>query len=291
MRESRPIPLAMGMVALLILSTMIAGRISSFRDSKSRNNASRDCSGLLALISGSPYFTFGFRNFLADVAWLEAVQTAGEKRLKDADYRLLSCQLDIVSDFDPRFTMPYLLGGLFLSESDAHSKDALALLSKGKPHHSTDWRFPFYIGYIQYFSLGDTTTAGRSMEEAARLPGSPPYLPMLATRMLSEAKDPEAALALLSSIADQETDPIRQRALERRIREVVVEKDLQTLERAVEAYRRVTGRSPETLTALVETGMIRAVPREPNGGKYVMDRGGMVRSNRVRQRLQVFRKR
>jgi hypothetical protein len=272
----------------LAVSTILAGRMSSIRLSGDGNPAAGDCSGLFALISKTPVFSFGFRNLLADVVWLKAVQTAGNKRLKDAEYRLLSCQLNIVADFDSRFVIPYLLGGLVLSESNEHAGDALNLLARGKPHHAKDWRFPFYMGYIQYFSFGETMEAGRSMREAAQIPGSPQYLPLLATRMLSEAKDPEAALALLFSVASQETDPVRRGALERRMREVVVERDLQMLERSIESYRRMTGAFPGSLQALVESGLIAAVPREPNGGRYLLEPGGKVRSDRVAQRLRVF---
>jgi hypothetical protein len=274
---------------LLTMSMPLAVRLAPLR-LPGRGPGNGDCSGMLALISKTPSFSFGFRNLFADVAWLEAVQTAGNKRMQDADYRLLSCQLNIVADFDPRFDIPYLLGGLVLSESPDYSEDALLLLARGKPQHSRDWRFPFYMGYIQYFSFGETMEAGKSMREAALLPGSPTYLPLLATRMLSEGKDPEAALALLSSIAAQETDPVRRGALERRMREVAVERDLQSLERAVQSYRRVTGAYPRTLRDLVDGGLIRTIPREPNGGVYILEPGGKVRSSKVAQRLRVFQR-
>ena len=129
------------------------------------------------------------------------------------------------------------------------------------------------------------------MAEAARLPGSPAYLPGLASRMLSEAREPEVALALLAPIVRQESDPARRAVLERRIREVTVERDLQALERAVERYREKTGTAPTDLSDLVREGILASVPVEPNGGNYVIDRGGKVRSDRVAQRLQVFQQR
>ena len=129
------------------------------------------------------------------------------------------------------------------------------------------------------------------MAEAARLPGSPAYLPGLASRMLSEAREPEVALGLLAPIVRQESDPARRAVLERRIREVTVERDLQTLERAVETYREKTGAVPESLPDLVREGILERIPPEPNGGKYILDRGGKVRSDRVAQRLQVFQQR
>jgi hypothetical protein len=128
------------------------------------------------------------------------------------------------------------------------------------------------------------------MAEAARLPGSPAYLPGLATRMLTEAREPEAALKLLEPIVLQESDPARRAVLERRIREVTVERDLQMLERAVGKYREKTGTMPADLSALVREGILAAIPREPNEGRYLLMPGGKVRSDRVSQRLRVFQK-
>ena len=128
------------------------------------------------------------------------------------------------------------------------------------------------------------------MAEAARLPGSPAYLPGLASRMLSEAREPEAALRLLEPIVRQESDPARRAVLERRIREVTVERDLQALERAVKTYREKMGTVPRELPDLVRAGILAGIPPEPNGGRYVIDRGGKVRSDRVAQRLRVFQK-
>jgi len=71
---------------------------------------------------------------------------------------------------------------------------------------------------------------------------------------------------------------------------VAVERDLQILERAVETYREKTGALPQELPDLVREGILRRIPTEPNGGRYLLDAGGKVRSTRVTRRLLVFRK-
>ncbi|HSE14278.1 MAG TPA: hypothetical protein VLB08_01675, partial [Candidatus Deferrimicrobium sp.] len=246
--------------------------------------------GLLDAISNHPSYSFGFRNFLADVVWLEAVQVAGNLKMTPGDYDRLHDLLNVVANFDPKFEIPYLLGGLVLGESPDHAQEALEVLERGRTNHPSRWQFPFYIGFTHYFSLGDGIAGGKAMGEAARLPGSPAYLPGLASRMLTEAREPEAALKLLEPIARQETDPARRAVLERRIREVTVERDLQELEMAVEAYRGKMGVPPRDLSDLVRAGIVSAIPEEPNGGRYLMEPGGRVRSDRVSQRLRVFQK-
>ena len=245
---------------------------------------------LVAGISRFPVFAFGFRNFLADLTWLQAVQVAGNKEMSPEDYDRLSLLLNVVANFDPRFDVPYLLGGLVLGESPAHARDALGILSRGRVQYPSDWRLPFYIGYTHYFVLRDPVEGGKAMAESARLPGAPEYLPRLAARMLAEGRNPDLALSFLTLMIGQETDAIRRKALEQRYREVLVERDLQSLEMAVAAYRASTGRNPERLADLVRNGFLASVPREPGGGSYRITPDGSVYSDRIRQRLKLWRK-
>jgi hypothetical protein len=284
---------AWGWVAVfaLLVSTGFTWRLLPLGAFQEEERRVRAAPGVFASVSRKPEFAFGFRNVLSDIAWLEAVQVTGNRKMTHRDYDRLFELLVVVSNFDPKFEIPYLLGGLVLGESTPHAQKALHVLGRGKEQHPADWRFPFYMGFTHYFSLGDGIAGGRAMGEAARLPGSPAYLPGLASRMLSEAREPEAALKLLEPIIRQEGDPARRAVLERRIREVTVERDLQALERAVERYREKMGVAPGDLSALVREGILEGIPQEPNGGRYVIDCGGKVRSDRVAQRLQVFQKR
>jgi hypothetical protein len=108
--------------------------------------------------------------------------------------------------------------------------------------------------------------------------------------MLSEGRRPETAMDFLSAMTRDETDPVRREILERRMKDVIVERDIQDLERAAEVYRRRTGAWPGTLTDLVTAGVRTRIPAEPNGGKYLLSSGGKVRSNKAVQRLKVFRR-
>jgi hypothetical protein len=234
---------------------------------------------------------FGFRNFLADLAWLEAVQVSGSRTMAPGDYDRLYILIRTVNNFDPRFVVPYILGGLMVGDSPSHVSQALEILRRGRENHPREWRLPFYMGYLHYFVIGDPVAGGEALGEAARIPGSPAYLPFLAARMLSEGRRPETAMDFLTAMARNETDPVRKEILERRMREVIVERDIQDLEHAVEAYREKTGAWPETLTDLLTAGIRWRIPVEPNGGKYLLSSGGKVRSSKAVRRLKVFRPR
>jgi hypothetical protein len=273
-----------------LVSMGMSWRLLPLRDVPESGQQVREVPGLLMAVSRRPEFAFGFRNVMADVVWLQAVQVAGNRKLTPAEYDRLYVLLNVEADLDPKFEMPYFLGGLVLGESPRHGREALRVFERGNATHPSDWRFPFYMGFTHYFSLGDAVAGGRAIAEAARLPGSPDYLPGLASRMLSEAREPEAALALLETIARRESDPARRGVLERRIREVTVEQDLQFLERAVERYREKKGDVPAELSDLVRERILAAIPPEPNGGRYLLEAGGKVRSDRVTERLRVFQR-
>ena len=275
---------------LLALSSLISHGIMAQR-AAGRAVAPAGDGSLLREISRRPAFALGFRNALADIVWLEAVQISGEKRLTRGSYDRLYVLIESVANFDPRFKVPYLLGGITLGESPAHATLALHLLERGRRMFPADWQFPFYAGYIRYFALGDPVAGGRAFEISARLPGSPPYLPLLAARMLTEGRKPETALLLLEEMIKDETNPARRRAIERRIREVAVERDLLLLERAADAYRRKTGVFPSRLDDLVNAGLLRRIPAEPFGGRYLIAPGGEIRSDRMGYRLKVFKTR
>lgn len=271
-----------------LLSVPIARRIDLGRRAVGKPREGTGAGSLLVELSRRPVLALGFRNFLADLVWLQAVQVSGEPKLARGDYDRFFVLLNAVANYDPRFEIPYLVGGLILGESPAHGREALRILERGRDQFPDRWRFHYYIGYTQYFSLGNPADGGRSMMQAARLPGSPPYLAGLATRMLSEGRDPAAALAFLATMEREETDAYRGEFLRRRIRDVVVERDIQSLERAVAEYRRATGRLPASLAQLVQAGLVARIPVEPNGGAYQLLPDGTVRSDRVGERLKVF---
>lgn len=283
---------AWGAVALLCLFTSMAvsSRIVGMRSRPRGEGDPGTSAGVLVELSRRPALALGFRNVLADVVWLEAVQVAGNKKMTTGDYSRLTVLLNAVANYDPRFAIPYLLGGVVLGESPGHVRDALRILERGRSQFPDNWQFPFYIGFTYWFSLGDFAEGGKAMAAAARLPGSPAYLPTLATRLLAEGRDPATALALLVELERQETDDIRRDVLRRRIRDVVVERDIQFLERSVAEFRARTGKLPGALADLVIAGIVSKLPREPNGGSYVLQPDGSVRSDRVRERLKVFRR-
>ena len=273
-----------------LLSIAVSARIVAFTAAQTESGRGRGSGSLLLEISRRPVFAFGFRNFLADVVWLQAVQVAGSRAMSHEDYDRLSSMLDAVTRFDRRFLIPYLVGGVLLGDSPPHAGEALRLLARGRENYPEDWRLPFYMGYTLYYVIGDPRKGAVAMQEAALLKGCPPFVGPLAARMFGEGNDPETALSFLENLIRVEDDPVRRGVFERRRAEVLVERDLQYIEGAVAAYRKSFGRPPGALQDLVLAGLLAEIPRDPSGGGYRLLPDGTVRSDLLPERLKVFRR-
>ena len=231
----------------------------------------------------------GYEHVVADLLWIQAIQTMGERKISLEAGRWLAHALDVITTLDPLFTRVYEAGGMALSMLVPLYEDSNRLLEKGITHNPQIWQLPFQLGFNYYFHLYDDPNAAKYIAMASRLPGAPEYLTPLAARLYVSARAPEVAIDFLTQMYDHTTDENVKRVLEHRLKEVVVERDLLLLEEAIRRYRGLYGRSPERLEDLVGPGLLRGLPREPFGGRYLYDpQTQTVRSSVVKERMKVY---
>lgn len=60
------------------------------------------------------YSSFGFSNLRADIYWLESIQYIGETALGSEYKKYLFAMLDLITDLNPFFEKPYIIGQLLL---------------------------------------------------------------------------------------------------------------------------------------------------------------------------------
>ena len=73
------------------------------------------------------------------------------------------------------------------------------------------------------------------------------------------------------------------------MKETMVERDIQMLERAVESFKQRAGRLPTSLRELIRRGLLPALPEEPFGGVYRFDPAtGAITSSTHPERLRVY---
>ncbi len=176
--------------ALAVLMTAsIALQVNRDRLPADRQAAER----LLYLRSGSAVarLALAFRMLAADVYWIRAIQHYGGDRLSmggRARFELLHPLLDITTTLDPHFAIAYRFGAVFLAEpypgGPGRSDLAIALLKKGIVADPAKWQYEMDIGFVYYWQLGDSGTAGDYFRKASAVPGAPNWLAPLAATIL-----------------------------------------------------------------------------------------------------------
>ncbi|ULA61968.1 MAG: hypothetical protein LZF60_380180 [Nitrospira sp.] len=233
----------------------------------------------------------GYRQVVADMIWLQAVQHIGAKRDTQRGYTWTYHAVDVLTDLDPTFVPPYQATGLFLGVLVGRPDEGLAILSKGLRHNPANWQLPFLAGYISYYERCDAVGAGEYFRAAANVPGSPAYLPQLAARMTVESGDPTAALEFLDRFSRSVADERVREALFRRMKEIVQERDLRFLEKSIRRYRLKYGQAPRKVDDLMLHGIIPQLPEDPLGGQYEIDGlTGAVSASSKRERLRIHEK-
>jgi tetratricopeptide (TPR) repeat protein len=231
----------------------------------------------------------GYHHLGADILWLRLIQVIGKKRNSADEYEWMYHALDVITTLDPQYAYAYYAGGIILGDLANRPDLSTRLLEKGVSANPDVWTIPFLLGYNYYFLLGDPAKGAEYIMQAARLPDGPSYLPGLATRMAAEAGNPDTALAFLEARLLETQDPEMREVLANRMKEVIIERDLLILERAVEAYRTQHRALPATLTDLVVAGAFPSLPQEPFGGDYRLDpKTGSVSSSTHPERLRTF---
>jgi hypothetical protein len=166
----------------------------------------------------------GYDQLVADILWLRAIQVIGEDTVTPQGYEWIYHALDVVTTLDPQFEYAYELGGVILSVLGNAPEKSNALLIKGARENPDVWRFPFYIGFNDFFYLEDYSSAAFYMARASMLPDHPAYLPKLAARLYLQAGDKGTAMEFLDRMIHTTGDDKIRRSLEKRMEEIQEDK-------------------------------------------------------------------
>jgi len=233
--------------------------------------------------------TFGFRSLLADFTLLQAIQVLptrhGDMSAETAaplDRRLFRL-LEYSVEVDPKFGGAYRFAAAALPHESGDDKvfgvlGAVQILEKGLRERPDDWHMGFLLGFLQSYYLRDFPAAARSLAAAAEQRGAPPWLGLLATRLAAQGGEMQIATSLAEAMLAQANEEETRKQWQDRVDALHMERDLRAIEEAAQRYREIKGVPPRSVHALVSAGLLPAVPREPHGGRYLIDADGTARS-------------
>ncbi|MGE4578636.1 MAG: hypothetical protein AB7F21_03780 [Desulfuromonadales bacterium] len=226
----------------------------------------------------SRVLAFGYQGVLSDFEFLRAMTFFGgravnQQTMATADWDFFARSLDVVTDLDPYFLDPYVLGEGLLAWEAQRFGQANALLEKGVSHRTWDWQLPFYVGFNHFYFLKDHATGGRYIMQAADLPGSPGYLKNLGARLAYYGGQSQTALLFLKEMLAETQSESLKRSMAKRL--LALERAV-AIEAALAKFREEQGREVIELNELVALGYIDALPEDPYGGQWGVLANGRV---------------
>jgi len=232
------------------------------------------------------------QQLIADYFWIQAIQGIGTAQTVE-EYRDIFDYADLITNLDRNFisayrycapTIPVNLG----REVWVNTAESTQLLEKGVAVAPRDIFLRILLAYNHSYYHKHYQRAAELLEETAKLPGSPRYLPVLATRLYAQSGHVEAGLALAHSLFETSDDPQTQQTFERRIKELELERTLESIDAAASTYLKREGRLPSRLEELVAKGDLPAMPSDPLGGHLTIGSDGQSKSSALARRLIVY---
>lgn len=221
----------------------------------------------------------GYNEVLADLIYLWSIQYYGEYDAAERYEYLDHIYRNVITELDPRYTDPYLIGALIMAMEARKPEMAVSLLDKGIEANPDDWLMAFEAGFYCYDTLHDYKRAARYFERALKVPGVHPIVRRLHAEMYNKMGDVKTSLRYWLEIYQTAEDDYVRSVSYRHAHDLRIRLDLQTLSGAVSAFKERYGRLPARLEELAEEGILPRLPKDPEGNAYQYNRNtGEVRS-------------
>lgn len=270
--------------AVLLFAIAALGAGSARARLAELDRARRGAQELLYLPSGKylKAVSLGHAPLMADFVYIWAIQYYSDYERADR-YRYVEHVFGtVIPELDPAYTDPYWLGALILSTEAGDVDAALRVLDKGIALNPSAWVLPYVAGWECHRS-GRFARAADYFDRAAKTPGAPSSIVRLEAGMTARAGNVREAIDRWREVLNDPRNDDGARAIaSRQIRMLSVRADIQDIEAAIERYREHNGRPPRRLEDLVQTGLLKILPQDPDGNPYAYDPSAGTVSSGVR---------
>ncbi len=215
--------------------------------------------------------SLGHANLLADVIYLWAIQYYSNYEREQRQRYVEHIFGDVVTELDPRYVDAYWLGALIMIVENHDLEAGLRLLEKGIERNPEQWILPYLAAWECYHGK-QYSRAAAFFEQAAGIPGAPDAVRRMRAGMLTKVGSLSEALAQWHTILeDPASDSLSLVIAKRKVRELQTRLEVETLQAAVDRFRKENGRYPDRLGELAERRYIRGVPLASDGRPYRYD--------------------
>lgn len=162
------------------------------------------------------HFTFGYRETMADMFWLRAIQDMDycEKKsegINCAARGWLFRVMDLTTELSPTFVAAHSMGALALSVLVSDIEGASVIFDKAVARFPWSWKIAYHAGYHALIEEKNPAKAAGLLEQAARK-GAPNWVYSLAARLYTDTGRKELAQSMVQSL---ESSGFDQKLIER----------------------------------------------------------------------------
>lgn len=236
-------------------------------------------------------FAAGHLNSAADVVWLQLIQQVGAAAQPE-EYKWVLPYAQLSTRLDPdqvtvfrtaALTIPQNVGREVWVNCDEGRTIALAGLERF-PH---DPYLLQALAHIYLYCDRDYRKAADTLKLLGQTPGAPDYISQLATRLYAQAGDFDEGLELAQTLMESAGDPSAKAFFEKRVQEILLERELQRVDAAVMQYWRRENKPPARLEDLMPTDLS-PPPVDPLGGSVYLDDYSRARSTSSKFRMELY---
>lgn len=215
--------------------------------------------------------------------WLQLLPYMGELYLnkefyKKGDFPFIAGSVSTIVEIDPYFYDAILVGVNVLPRLPGYLDESLKIGEKGTRSLSQRWDIPFFTGFNYWRYKGNKEKALEYFKISSRRPKVPTYVPGLAAIFMYEKGEYEKMKEFYSRIIlDRNYPEVFKEIFKLEYKNI---NNLLELQKALNTYKKVYEKIPESLEELVSAGLIDKIPEEPFGGRYYIEKDkGIVRTS------------
>jgi tetratricopeptide (TPR) repeat protein len=221
---------------------------------------------------------------VAAIYWTRAVQYYGNKKVnEDTNLASLWPLLDVTTALDPNLIPSYRFGSTFLAEPQPRGAGrpdlAVKLLERGIRANPEYWRLYQDLGYVYYFDLKDYKKASDAFFQGSKNPKAMIWMKIMAARIAEKGESRETSRFLWSEIYNSTKDKMVKDNARVHLMLLRSDEDIDQLNEIAAEFAKRTGHPPSEARQLIEAGLLRNLPVDPQGYVYVFGPDGRAHLN------------
>ncbi len=222
--------------------------------------------------------SLGYRELMADIYWMRALQYFGGKDLDKQNPELLYNYFNIITDLEPKFVNAYRYGGTFLAEPPPYGLGnfelGVGILEKGRVNNPENFRLPLEEAFLHYIYPKNYAKAAELFEEAGSKPGLSAFrkasIDGMAAAAHAHGGDRENSKQIWKTIYETSPSEGRRNFALRNLQEIQTMDIEDNLTLALGEYRKRFNKFPEGVQDIADAGIIKEIPTSPLEGQFII---------------------